>query len=82
MLGMPLFRLIQEESNTDWAEMYKVFNMGHRMEFYTDENTAADIIAISQQFGIEARIIGYTEIYDGKKLSISSDKGNFVWEQA
>ena len=78
----PLFRLIQEESNTDWAEMYKVFNMGHRMEFYTDENTAADIIAISQQFGIEARIIGYTEMHDGKKLSINSDKGSFVWEQA
>jgi phosphoribosylformylglycinamidine cyclo-ligase len=83
MFGVPpLFRLIQEESNTDWAEMYKVFNMGHRMEFYTDENTAADIIAISQQFGIEARIIGYTEMHDGKKLSINSDKGSFVWEQA
>ncbi|SFC39401.1 phosphoribosylformylglycinamidine cyclo-ligase [Flexibacter flexilis DSM 6793] len=79
----PLFRLIQQESQTPWDEMYKVFNMGHRLEFYTDEQTAQSIIQISESFGIAAQIIGHTEAHDnGKKLTISSPKGQFVWDKA
>ncbi|MFI5171549.1 MAG: AIR synthase-related protein, partial [Chitinophagales bacterium] len=72
----PLFQLIQSESKTDWKEMYKVFNMGHRLEFYTDEKTAEEIIAISKQFNIDAQVIGFVE--DGKKrLTIKSDPGEY-----
>ena len=75
----PLFRMIQEESGTEWQEMYKVFNMGHRMEVYTDLSHAERIIAISQSFGIEAQVIGFCESYQGKKLTIKSEHGTFVY---
>ena len=57
----PLFKLIQEQSGTDWKEMYKVFNMGHRMEIYINEEHADDIINISNEFGVDAKIIGRVE---------------------
>ncbi len=76
----PLFRLIQEESGTSWAEMYKVFNMGHRLEVYLPEAYAAEVIRISESFGIEARIVGRVEAFNGKKLTIESEKGKFVYE--
>jgi phosphoribosylformylglycinamidine cyclo-ligase len=75
----PLFKMIHEQSQTDWKEMYKVFNMGHRMEIYTDHETAKDIIAISKSFNVDAQIIGYCEAYEGKKVTIKSDKGEFVY---
>lgn len=75
----PLFRLIQQESQTSWQEMYKVFNMGHRMEIYTDEQTANEIIEISRSFNVEAKIIGKVEKHEGKKLTIRSKFGEFVY---
>ncbi len=75
----PLFRLIQEESATSWQEMYKVFNMGHRMELYVPESAAAEIIAISESFNIEARIVGRVEASDEKKVTIRSEFGEFVY---
>ena len=75
----PLFKLIQEESKTDWKEMYKVFNMGHRMEIYVSEEIAASIIEISKSFNIEAQIIGHVEDHSGKKLTIKSDYGVFEY---
>ena len=75
----PLFELIQEESNTNWKEMYKVFNMGHRMELYVDELIAEEIIAISNSFNIDAKIIGRVEDASVKKLTIISDKGEFKY---
>lgn len=75
----PLFRAIQEESKTDWAEMYKVFNMGHRFEIYTSAENAERIIAISQSFGVDAKIVGRCESYEGKKLTIQSEFGTFVY---
>ncbi len=75
-----LFELIQKESNTDWQEMYKVFNMGHRMELYVPEEIAADIIKISESFGIPAQIIGRVEAADKKKVTIRSPFGEFVYE--
>ena len=74
-----LFKLIQEESGTSWCEMYKVFNMGHRFEIYTSPSVAEDIIAISKSFNIDARIVGKVEPYEGKKLTIKSDKGEFFY---
>ncbi|MVZ62818.1 AIR synthase related protein [Sphingobacterium humi] len=76
----PLFELIQKESNTDWQEMYKVFNMGHRMELYVPEAIAADIIQISESFGIPAQIIGRVEAADRKKVTIRSPFGEFIYE--
>jgi phosphoribosylformylglycinamidine cyclo-ligase len=76
----PLFKLIQEESETSWQEMYKVFNMGHRMELYVPEEIAADLISISQSFGIEAQIIGYVEPADKKHVTITSEFGVFEYE--
>ena len=73
----PLFKLIQQESNTDWKEMYQVFNMGHRMELYVDESLASEIIEISESFNVEARIIGRVEASESKKLTIKSDHGVF-----
>lgn len=74
----PLFRMIQEESGTEWKEMYKVFNMGHRFEFYLPEEFAADIIKKSQEFGIDARIVGRVEACnEGKHLTIKSEYGTF-----
>lgn len=76
----PLFELIQKESNTDWKEMYKVFNMGHRMELYVPETIAADIIAMSESFGIPAQIIGRVEECATKKVTITSPFGEFIYE--
>ncbi|WP_156308683.1 AIR synthase related protein [Sphingobacterium endophyticum] len=76
----PLFELIQKESNTDWQEMYKVFNMGHRMELYVPEEIAADIIKISESFGIPAQIIGRVEAADKKQVTIRSPFGEFIYE--
>ena len=75
----PLFKLIQEQSATDWKEMYKVFNMGHRMEIYLKEEHAQDIINISKEFGVDAKIIGRVEKHEGKKLTIKSPYGEFVY---
>ena len=75
----PLFDLIQKESNTDWKEMYKVFNMGHRMELYVPQEIADSIIAISNSFGVEAKVIGRVEAYEGKKLTIKSPFGEFIY---
>ena len=73
----PLFKLIQEQSGTDWKEMYKVFNMGHRMEIYLDPEHAQSIIDISKSFGIDAQIIGRVEKADKAKLTIRSEFGTF-----
>ena len=76
---LPLFQLIQEQSKTDWKEMYQVFNCGHRMELYVPEAIANTIIAISQSFGIEAQIIGRVEASDSKMLTIKSEYGVFYY---
>ncbi len=73
----PLFKLIQEESNTPWQEMYKVFNMGHRMEVYTNESRAEELISISKSFGIDAKIIGRVEKSSKTELTINSIYGTF-----
>nr|WP_294876722.1 AIR synthase related protein [uncultured Pedobacter sp.] len=75
----PLFRLIQEQSGTDWKEMYKVFNMGHRMELYVPAEIAEDIIAISKSFNIDAQIIGRVEASAQKQVTIVSENGEFVY---
>lgn len=75
----PLFKMIREESGTDWKEMYKVFNMGHRMEIYVPESEAQQIIAISNSFGIEAQIIGRVETMEGKQVTVRSEVGEFVY---
>ena len=75
----PLFELIQKESNTDWKEMYKVFNMGHRMELYIPQEIANNIIAISKQFNVDAKVVGRVEANEGKKLTIKSQYGEFVY---
>ena len=74
-----LFELIQNESKTDWKEMYKVFNMGHRMELYVDQNIADSIIKVANSFNVEAKIIGRVEKYDSKKLTIKSKHGEFIY---
>ena len=76
----PLFELIQSESSTPWSEMYKVFNMGHRMEIYIDPAFASDIISICSSFNLEAKIIGFVESSSKKQLTISSNKGDFNYE--
>ncbi|KAF2340768.1 AIR synthase related protein [Flavobacterium tistrianum] len=73
----PLFKLIQEQSKTDWKEMYQVFNCGHRMELYVPENIAQDIIEISKSFNVDAQIVGRVEASDSKKLTITSEYGTF-----
>ncbi len=75
----PLFRLIREQSGTDWAEMYKVFNMGHRMEIYLAPEHAARVIEISESFGIEARIVGRVEEAETNRLTIKSEFGTFEY---
>ncbi|MCD4746548.1 MAG: phosphoribosylformylglycinamidine cyclo-ligase [Bacteroidales bacterium] len=75
----PLFRLIQEQSNTPWKEMYKVFNMGHRMELYVPEKITENIIEISKEFNVDARIIGYCKKSDRKSLIINSKFGKFKY---
>ena len=73
----PLFKIIQEESGTSWQEMYKVFNMGHRMEIYLPEVHAPSIIDIAKSFNVEAQIIGHVEPAEGKSLTIDSEYGKF-----
>jgi phosphoribosylformylglycinamidine cyclo-ligase len=75
----PLFQLIQEQSGTSWSEMYKVFNMGHRLEVYLNEKYANRIIEISKSFGIDAQIIGRVEANEGKKVTIKSEFGEFTY---
>lgn len=75
----PLFKLIQEQSGTDWKEMYKVFNMGHRMEIYAPATIAEDIIAISKSFNIDAQVIGRVEKGEQKQVTLTSEKGTFVY---
>ena len=75
----PLFKLIQEQSKTDWKEMYQVFNCGHRMELYVNEEIAQDIIAISKSFNIDAQIVGRVEVSAEKKLTIKSEYGIFEY---
>ncbi|WP_324721801.1 AIR synthase related protein [Salinimicrobium sp. HB62] len=75
----PLFKLIQQESKTDWKEMYQVFNMGHRMELYVDEAIADDIISISKSFNVDAKIVGRVEASEEKKLTIRSEFGEFKY---
>ena len=75
----PLFDMIQKESGTSWEEMYKVFNMGHRMELYVNEDIAKSLIEISESFAIEAKIIGRVESAPNKKVTIRGEKGNFEY---
>jgi phosphoribosylformylglycinamidine cyclo-ligase len=75
----PLFKMIQEESQTPWQEMYKVFNMGHRMEIYVPEDLAAEIMEISLSFGVDAKIVGRVEQHVGKQVTIHSEKGIFTY---
>ncbi len=75
----PLFQMIQNSSGTDWKEMYQVFNMGHRMEVYTDIATARALIDIASQFNVEAKVIGYVEASEKKKLSISTNTGTYEY---
>ena len=75
----PLFKLIQEESKTDWKEMYQVFNCGHRMELYVEEAIAEDIITIAKSFNVEAQIIGRVASSDNKCLTIKSEYGTFEY---
>jgi phosphoribosylformylglycinamidine cyclo-ligase len=75
----PLFRIIREQSGTAWAEMYKVFNMGHRMEIYLPPEHAAEAIAIAGSFGIEAQVVGHVEASDTKELIICSEYGTFKY---
>ena len=75
----PLFELIQRESGTDWKEMYQVFNCGHRMEFYVPAEQADRLIALSESFGIPARVVGRVEAHTGRKLTLQSPKGTFVY---
>ncbi len=75
----PLFKLIQEESKTDWKEMYQVFNMGHRMEIYIDEAHADKVIEISRSFNVDAQVVGRVEAAESKKLTIKSEYGTFEY---
>lgn len=75
----PLFRIIHEESGTDWKEMYKVFNMGHRMEIYLDETIAPRVIDISKEFNIDAKVVGRVEKSSEKQVTIKSEFGEFTY---
>ncbi|MFC4219528.1 AIR synthase related protein [Flagellimonas marina] len=75
----PLFKLIQEQSGTDWKEMYQVFNCGHRMELYVNEQVAEDIITISESFNVDAQVIGRAEASPNKRLTIQSTYGKFEY---
>ena len=75
----PLFKLIKEQSETEWKEMYQVFNMGHRMEIYTDSDTAKEIIEISKSFNIDAKVVGRVEKSDKRELIIKSEFGEFMY---
>ena len=75
----PLFKTIQEQSGTDWKEMYKVFNMGHRMEVYVSPEDAAQVIEVAREFGIDAQIVGRVEECDHNELIIESETGRYVY---
>ena len=75
----PLFELIHEQSNTDWKEMYKVFNMGHRMELYLPEKYASKVIEISKSFNVDAQVVGRVEKSDVRELIIESEFGRFTY---
>ena len=75
----PLFKLIQEQSGTSWEEMYKVFNMGHRMDLYVYEEIASDIIAIAESFKIDAQIVGRVESSEKKQVTVKSEFGEFIY---
>jgi phosphoribosylformylglycinamidine cyclo-ligase len=75
----PLFNIIKEQSGTDWKEMYKVFNMGHRMELYVDQEDAQRIIDISNALGVEAKIIGRVEASAQKQVTVKSESGTFIY---
>lgn len=75
----PLFEIIHEESGTDWKEMYKVFNMGHRMELYVGTDVASEIISIAKSFGIDAQVVGRVEEASAKQVTIKSAKGTFIY---
>ncbi len=75
----PLFKLIKQQSGTEWKEMYKVFNMGHRMELYVPKDIAPAIIEISKSFNVDAQIVGKVELNNSKKLTIKSQYGEFVY---
>jgi len=75
----PLFSMIQSQSNSQWHEMYKVFNMGNLLEFYTDEITAQSLISLSQKFNIEAQIVGYVEAAEKNELIVTTENGEFVY---
>ncbi len=77
----PLFKAIQIESGTDWQEMYRVFNMGHRMEIYTDRESASAMIDISRSLGVDARIVGHVETAPEAEVVISGDNGTFVYNK-
>lgn len=76
----PLFKLIQEQSVTEWKEMYKVFNMGHRLEIYLSPENAEKVISVAGKFGIDARIVGRVEDSEKKKLTIKSTYGTFIYD--
>ncbi|MDH6358165.1 AIR synthase related protein [Parabacteroides sp. PF5-9] len=75
----PLFSIIQEQSQTDWQEMYKVFNMGHRMEIYLAPEYAQEVMDIAKSFDIDAQIVGYVEEAETNELIIESEKGRFIY---
>jgi phosphoribosylformylglycinamidine cyclo-ligase len=75
----PLFKIIQQQSGTDWKEMYKVFNMGHRMEIYTEDSIANDLISISRSYGVDAQIVGRVESGGGKTLTLKTKNGIFEY---
>ncbi len=75
----PLFKMIQSSSGTDWKEMYKVFNMGHRMEIYTDQEAAESIIAESKAMGVDAQIIGHCEPHTGRRVTVAGEHGTFEY---
>ena len=75
----PLFTLIQQQSGTSWQEMFKVFNMGHRMEIYLSPEYAQTVIDVSRSFGIDAQVVGYVEAYVGKRVTIRHESGTFVY---
>jgi phosphoribosylformylglycinamidine cyclo-ligase len=74
-----LFRMIQQQSQTDWEEMYSVFNMGHRMEIYADPAGADEILSIARSFGVDAQIIGRVEPMEGAKVTILKDGNQYVY---
>jgi phosphoribosylformylglycinamidine cyclo-ligase len=76
----PLFKLIHDQSGTDFKEMYKVFNMGHRLEVYLPEQYAQEVISIAAGFNVDARVIGRVESFKGKKVTIRSEYGTFEYQ--